>query len=429
MKKPHFELTRVPDGSDPQPQLVPVTEMPWQTSMDRRGFLGAGAAAAAVLFAVREGDAAQPPTPVVAHDAEIAGVHIDRASKRVISAGKDGLIKVWSLPDAKLVRRIDSTRGIDAIAATPDGTRVLALHEHSIRAWSASSGEVIRTVARNKEEDPWFEGLVLSHDARSVAYAAAGIEIRPVGAGRGATLGDRKPDVLAFSADDELLVSASRNGPITVWSVRGREIVTKIDDGAEHLVIDSANRLIATSDRQVTVYSLPEGKELTSGSVPDDSGSIILSAALLPDEELLACGISSKVYLWSVRERCVDAVLIGHPWPVYQLAVSADGKYLVSGGNDGTMILWDLPRRRLITYFYDRVANEREDRARRFDIYDKITGRTITYTLPCGTPIPAGAKCICNCVAGTRPGPPEDSGSSSTFCTCNKVCTCVPVYY
>jgi hypothetical protein len=42
-----------------------------------------------------------------------------------------------------------------------------------------------------------------------------------------------------------------------------------------------------------------------------------------------------------------------------------------------------------------------------------------TFTLPCGSKIPGGAVCTCNCVA--VPGP------SRTVCTCNKVCTCQSV--
>jgi hypothetical protein len=36
------------------------------------------------------------------------------------------------------------------------------------------------------------------------------------------------------------------------------------------------------------------------------------------------------------------------------------------------------------------------------------TGQTRTFTLPCGSPIPPGATCICNCVAGTLPGEPGE---------------------
>jgi hypothetical protein len=49
-------------------------------------------------------------------------------------------------------------------------------------------------------------------------------------------------------------------------------------------------------------------------------------------------------------------------------------------------------------------------------------GKTVTYTKPCGSPIPPNATCTCNCVPG--------STRSYTYCQCDKVCTClaVPVY-
>ena len=47
----------------------------------------------------------------------------------------------------------------------------------------------------------------------------------------------------------------------------------------------------------------------------------------------------------------------------------------------------------------------------------KING--VSWTLPCGSPVPAGAVCTCNCVAV-----PAGTRNSLTTCTCNKVCTC-----
>jgi hypothetical protein len=46
-----------------------------------------------------------------------------------------------------------------------------------------------------------------------------------------------------------------------------------------------------------------------------------------------------------------------------------------------------------------------------------------TYTMPCGSPLPAGAVCICNCVAA-----PAGGGFNCTcdsICTCDTVCSCV----
>lgn len=45
--------------------------------------------------------------------------------------------------------------------------------------------------------------------------------------------------------------------------------------------------------------------------------------------------------------------------------------------------------------------------------YTDSYGVTHTYTLPCGSPIPPGAVCVCNCV------------SVPASCTCDGVCSCV----
>jgi hypothetical protein len=42
----------------------------------------------------------------------------------------------------------------------------------------------------------------------------------------------------------------------------------------------------------------------------------------------------------------------------------------------------------------------------------KVEGNWVTWTQPCGSPIPPGAVCICNCI---------------TACTCDGVCACVGV--
>ena len=49
------------------------------------------------------------------------------------------------------------------------------------------------------------------------------------------------------------------------------------------------------------------------------------------------------------------------------------------------------------------------------------------------TTVPAGAVCTCNCVAGTERAyrPPSGGGGGGggggTYCSCNRVCTCIPV--
>lgn len=60
-----------------------------------------------------------------------------------------------------------------------------------------------------------------------------------------------------------------------------------------------------------------------------------------------------------------------------------------------------------------------------YKVYDKVTRTWRYYTLPCGSPVPPGAICTCNCV----PAVAASVTHSYSTCTCNKVCTCVPVNY
>ena len=52
--------------------------------------------------------------------------------------------------------------------------------------------------------------------------------------------------------------------------------------------------------------------------------------------------------------------------------------------------------------------------------YTDIYGNTYTFTLPCGSPIPPGAVCICNCVTV----PAACTCDAYEACTCDEVCTC-----
>jgi hypothetical protein len=64
-----------------------------------------------------------------------------------------------------------------------------------------------------------------------------------------------------------------------------------------------------------------------------------------------------------------------------------------------------------------------------YKAYDQVTRTWRYYTLPCGSPVPPGAICTCNCVPGTVIHHPKPVVHSSTICTCNKICVCVPVSY
>jgi len=116
--------------------------------------------------------------------------------------------------------------------------------------------------------------------------------------------------------------------------------------------------------------------------------------------------------------------LKGHTDYVLSVCFSPDGKFLASGSGDDTVKLWEMPTGKFITCLFDPAALAQRKKVNQYTLTNEY-GQIITYTLPCDSPIPPGAICTCNCVPGTLYIAPSRPGG--TYCTCDKICTCIPI--
>jgi WD40 repeat protein len=166
----------------------------------------------------------------------------------------------------------------------------------------------------------------------------------------------------------------------------------------------------------------------------EGEGKGLCALAVTPDGKLLAsAGDDAKIRLWSVQDGSLEHTLEGHAKRVNALAISPDGKLLVSASEDKIIRIWSLPDGKYLRSLMDLAANYTNTSGIQYKGQNE-SGQVVSYTLPCGSPIPAGAVCVCNCVPGSMSMP---SGHTQTFagtycscdtiCTCNRVCTCESV--
>jgi WD40 repeat protein len=136
----------------------------------------------------------------------------------------------------------------------------------------------------------------------------------------------------------------------------------------------------------------------------------VSSVAISPDGRLLISGSYDKaIKVWSLPDGTLLKSFSGDlSDKVNSVAISPDGRLLASGGGDCTIKLWSLPDgKQLPVCLMDPAVSQ-----------SSVSGATYTrdggtYTMPCGSPIPAGAVCTCNCVPGS-------------VCSCvSNVCSCV----
>jgi len=150
-----------------------------------------------------------------------------------------------------------------------------------------------------------------------------------------------------------------------------------------------------SGDKTIKLWSLPEGALVKTLEGHKDT---VRALAVSPDGKLLASGSGDQtIKLWSLPEGVLVKTLEGHKDTVRALAVSPDGQLLASGSSDGIIKLWSLPGGELATCLMDVSVNKPDVMGITYKV------GTTEYTLPCGAPIPPGAVCTCNCVAGKAP--------------------------
>jgi WD40 repeat protein len=198
--------------------------------------------------------------------------------------------------------------------------------------------------------------------------------------------------------------------------------------GALAVVISRDGRTLVSGgvDGTIKFWSLPE---LTLRKTARAGGSV-RSLAISRLGKLVASGSGDgRVRLWKMPAGSLVRTLSGHTAGVFAVAFVPGGTTLVSAGLDKTIRLWNVRTGKMQSCLIDLEANPRSKKGTTVRVVRR--GKVITFTQPCGSPIPPGAICTCNCVPGSiapPAPPPSPSPVPGTSCACNKICVCIPVF-
>jgi WD40 repeat protein len=172
----------------------------------------------------------------------------------------------------------------------------------------------------------------------------------------------------------------------------------------------------------ISFISIETGGNLKTLEAQSDAPTVLAVSA---DGKMLAsAGNGQDIKLWSLPDGKLLATLEGHTKKVNALAITPNGKLLASGSDDKTIRLWSLPDGKELFCLMDIAANYKTSAGVTYKSQNQA-GETTTFTLPCGSPIPAGAVCVCNCVPGSLSMPTGHTQQfTGTVCTCDLICTC-----
>ncbi|MGH3239140.1 MAG: WD40 repeat domain-containing serine/threonine protein kinase [Spirillospora sp.] len=251
-------------------------------------------------------------------------------------------------------------RPVDEVAFSPNG-RLLACGgtlEKTVYLWDPASGNVIHELPAPAGVD----AMAFSSNGRLLATGHTNATARLWDVTSALTQPPRLlrtfrgtghgVNALAFSPDGRTLA-----GPNRLWDTTNGNVLGDLP-GA-----DDVNAVVFSPDGRRLIAALDgfQGGRTEPGSLRvwdvhtlrpvahvADQGTRTITLALTPDgRSLVSAGAGATIRLWdAARVRITGVLTSGHAGDITRVAVSADGKVLASAGTDLTVRLQDLATRR-----------------------------------------------------------------------------------
>lgn len=158
---------------------------------------------------------------------------------------------------------------------------------------------------------------------------------------------------LAFTPDSQTLISggSDNDGIIRLWNTttgKRRGIINRAHQTAiESVVISPDGQTLASGgdDNTINLWNLKNNK-FTRSFVGHTSN--VLSLAVTPNGKVLVSGALDGIRMWDLLQQRPLATLTRFDNLIYTVAISPDGQTLASGDNIGVVKLWDLSTGKLI---------------------------------------------------------------------------------
>lgn len=276
------------------------------------------------------------------HTDLVTSVDVGPRGKSIVSSSNDGTIKLWDVESGNEPKTLQGHKVLPTcVAFNSKGDRIASGgFDKTVRIWNADTGEQL-VLLEGHTSYVW--SVDFSPDGTRVVSASDDRSIRLWNATTGEetlTLQGHVSPVLIvkWSADGTRVISGSGNGTMVVWDAETGEELRKVQtpSNLHCLALSPDGMRVAYGDDQVIgVWDLVTGAR--TNRLKGHTG-VVDGIAFSPDGATIV-SVAESTKLWNSENR-QEVVCVGHSSHVQSLGFSADGEWIASGSNDGSIRRW-----------------------------------------------------------------------------------------
>ncbi len=319
------------------------------------GFLPGGQTiySAAQDYTIRLWDVAtgQEQRRLVGHNQALFYGALSPDGQYLVSSSYDKTMRLWNIGQSGgLPQFISSGNAINfSVAVSPDGNSVLTGGvDHIARLWNAHTGQLIRQLVGHSDNVFWVAFSPDGQDALTGGESDNTARLWDVNSGQEVRQFRQNVGVArtVFSPDGKLILTTPLSAvPGHLWNVQTGEEVQQFNQvtrtmGFNDVAFSPDSRFVVTSsyDESARLWDTHTGQQIHVWNVVGGT----YSAAYAPDGKSIFVGDNQGItHQWDVQSGQEVKQFVGHTDAVNNLAVSPDGRYLLSGG-DTTARLWNI---------------------------------------------------------------------------------------
>ncbi len=286
---------------------------------------------------------------IKAHSGDVNGLAFADEGRSLVSAARDGTLKVWSASSGSLLRSgALQNRLVTSLAVM--GRRAVAGHgEGQIALYDLDTASRIAQIKRN-DADVWSVAFLdtperfvtASHDWVVSVYDAKS----PTAAQFTLDGHENAVQAVAYSSSGPWIASGGADKTVRVYDVGTHDLVRTykgLKDFVTALAFspDGKTLAVASLDGAIKLYSTQSTR--LKSQLTGHKGRIG-SLAFTPNGEVLASAADEGIVrLWDVKRGRSLRSLSGHTGGAKAVTFSPDGAKLASSGADGMVRLWNVP--------------------------------------------------------------------------------------